>query len=637
MVYTNDKCVGCNKCIRSCPAITANVAMDGKIMVDEDACIACGACFDNCKHEARDYEDDTNIFLKDLKEGKKLSVIVAPAFIANYPTMYKKVYGYLKQLGVQHIYSVSFGADITTWAYINYIQKTGKMGLISQPCPAIINYVEHYQTELIPYLMPIHSPMLCEAVYLKKYKKISEDLVFLSPCIAKKMEIIDKNTYGYVKYNVTFKKLIEAIGDACKSAPEADEESTYGLGSRYPKPGGLRECANFFLGNTQLVLQVEGEEEAYDFLKEYEHRLKSNKKLPLFVDILNCQKGCIRGTATDDKIDDTDVELAINEMNKLVVDEPEKKTLIKTVKTDHNPWNSALPLEKRLEYFNEQFRELDMNDFMRKYDNKALIVQQLGQQELEEIFIDMNKTTNQSRHIDCSCCGYETCEMMAKAIYNGVNYKENCIHYIKEIAEREREAIDRMRREEQEENNRHKAKLEDIIRQFINLGTSIDDLAQANESTANEATYIASSVADVTRECEKLQKSLAVFNDFIEAFQQSNTDIERIAAQTNLLSLNASIEAARAGVAGRGFSVVAEEIRNLSNSTKELIDANKNQAAETLPKLNASIGIIRKLIEAINVMNDKVSAIAASTEEISAQSETIQSMADDIKEKVENI
>lgn len=68
MVYTNDKCVGCNKCIRSCPAITANVAMDGKIMVDEDACIACGACFDNCKHEARDYEDDTNIFLKDLKE-----------------------------------------------------------------------------------------------------------------------------------------------------------------------------------------------------------------------------------------------------------------------------------------------------------------------------------------------------------------------------------------------------------------------------------------------------------------------------------------------------------------------------------------------------------------------------------------
>ena len=133
MVFTNDNCVGCNKCIRTCPVLTANVAHDGRIDVDESMCIQCGACFDHCKHNARDFDDDTDAFLSDLKLGKRLSVIVAPAFIANYPNTYKRIYGYLKSIGVKHIYNVSFGADITTWSYISYLKETGKKGLISQP------------------------------------------------------------------------------------------------------------------------------------------------------------------------------------------------------------------------------------------------------------------------------------------------------------------------------------------------------------------------------------------------------------------------------------------------------------------------------------------------------------------------
>ena len=176
-------------------------------------CIGCGACFDHCQHNARDYNDDTDEFLSNLKKGKKYSIIVAPAFIANYPSEYKKIYGYLKSLGVQHIYSVSFGADITTWAYIKYIKEIGKMGMISQPCPAIVKYIEKYQPELIKMLVPLQSPMMAEAIYLKKYQNVNEELVFLSPCISKKDEITDKNTKGYVKYNVTFKRLLNTSLD----------------------------------------------------------------------------------------------------------------------------------------------------------------------------------------------------------------------------------------------------------------------------------------------------------------------------------------------------------------------------------------------------------------------------------------
>ena len=54
LIYTNDLCTGCNKCVRGCPVLTANIAtQEGYVTVDPDKCIACGECFDVCPHEAR--------------------------------------------------------------------------------------------------------------------------------------------------------------------------------------------------------------------------------------------------------------------------------------------------------------------------------------------------------------------------------------------------------------------------------------------------------------------------------------------------------------------------------------------------------------------------------------------------------
>lgn len=157
LVFTNDKCIGCNKCISVCPVITANKAIEvdgiSRVEVDGDKCIACGACFDACEHDAREY---------------------------------KSVLGGLKKMGVNHIISVSFGADITTWGYVNYITKYDFKGGVSQPCPAIVGYIEHYLPELIPKLVPVQSPLMCAAIYVRKYMKITDKLAFISPCIAKK-------------------------------------------------------------------------------------------------------------------------------------------------------------------------------------------------------------------------------------------------------------------------------------------------------------------------------------------------------------------------------------------------------------------------------------------------------------------
>ena len=90
--------------------------------------------------------------------------------------------------------------------------------------------MERYLPELIGRMVPVHSPMMCTAIYMKKYMNVTDEIAFLSPCIAKKLEITDPNCGGYVSYNVTFKKLMEAIGNDYASCAPYEDELEYGLG-----------------------------------------------------------------------------------------------------------------------------------------------------------------------------------------------------------------------------------------------------------------------------------------------------------------------------------------------------------------------------------------------------------------------
>ena len=294
LVFTNDNCIGCNKCISVCPVLTANYAVNeneqNKIVVDGKQCISCGACFDACEHQAREYRDDTERFFEDLKKGEKISLLLAPAFLANYPKEYASVLGGLKEMGVNRMISISFGADITTWGYIKYITEKKFKGGISQPCPAVVDYIEKYIPELIPSLVPVHSPLMCGAIYVRKYMKVPDKLAFISPCIAKKNEIEDANCGGYVSYNVTFDHLMKYVREHKVSGKPVKDEIEYGLGSIYPMPGGLKENVYWFCGEEIFIRQIEGERHTYEFLEDYKERVLNGKELPFMVDALNCAK-----------------------------------------------------------------------------------------------------------------------------------------------------------------------------------------------------------------------------------------------------------------------------------------------------------------------------------------------------------
>ncbi len=433
LIFTSDDCAGCNRCIASCPVMYVNKASkkNGKnhVAIQADACIHCGNCIKGCSHLAREYSDDTKRFFRDLSHNENITLLVAPSFFANYPKNAHQILGYLKSRGVKSILSVGFGANITTWGYINYIHQHNKKGAISQACPVVVDYIEKYAPELLDNLVPIHSPVMCSAIYLKKYGGNTDKLALLSPCVAKKAEIDRKENNGLINYNITFSHLMKEIEGIDISTYNADFDHNNGLGMVYPMPGGLAANVRHFIGNDAIVRQVEGELVMPAYLQKFAKMVKNNDELPTLVDALNCSMGCLYGTGVEDR--DCEGEKVLLTLLKQ-----------KTVTTKEGCWSTDIPVDERLRLLNEQFSMLNLNDFVCDYTNNEIIhLVDDNDYKIQEAYHRLHKYNVQERTINCGACGYKTCHNMAVAIAEGYNYEENCVYYLKYNLEREKNKL----------------------------------------------------------------------------------------------------------------------------------------------------------------------------------------------------
>lgn len=432
LIYTNENCIGCNKCVGVCLAMGACISqvVDGKthIAVDPLRCTACGACFSVCAHQARSYNDDTEQFFRDLGKGEKISVLISPVVYAHYPDLYGKILGTLQQMGVRHLLPVAFGADICTWAHLQYLKRHRRTGMISSRCPVIVSYIEHFHPELIPSLMPIQGPMMCTAIYARRHLHIKDKFAYIGPCIGKAMEKWRNQERKCVTYNITIRSLMKYLRARGLSECIAEEELSYGLGLYYPAPDGLAANLKWFLGDEELVRSVSGKRMAYEWLDRNAGVLAEGEMPFTLIDVLNCRDGCIEGTATED---------ACNRHDEAYY------TLMRYRRGreylhHEGPWSRKLTPWERRELFEERHKDLELSDYLRTYQDQSAQCQdwEPSKEEADAIYDSMHKYDAASRHIDCSSCGYETCADMMKAIYNGFNDSHNCIHYEQAEAER---------------------------------------------------------------------------------------------------------------------------------------------------------------------------------------------------------
>ncbi len=563
-----DKCVGCNRCIRTCPVDEANIAYveDGatKVRIDNDKCIACGACLTACHHDSRAYLDDTERFFADLERGEPISLFCAPASRANLQ-QWDQVLALLRKLGANKIYDVSLGADICTWAHIRWIQKNNPETLITQPCPAIVDYVLYHKNELLPHLSPVHSPMLCTAIYMRRYAGITDKIAAISPCIAKASEFAE--TGGLVTYNITFKKLAEYIQSHNIQLPAQGsgyDHPDSGLGSVYSMPGGLKENVEFFLGKALRIDKSEGQNVVYKALDEFAKEDLCN--LPAIFDVLNCPEGCNLGTGCYHDKSLFEVSTAMDGARKAAVE------------------------GREMEFFDEMYRKFDeklrLTDFVRRYSPRPTRNIPVSDDAIEQAFLELGKEDEVSRAFNCGACGSDTCREMAVKIAKQVNFADNCI---------------------QKTHGDMQEKHASVVNWQVQNAGAIQSIQH--------------DIANIKDLSDRIVENVTNVDEMINVYDTMAKDIDKIASKIHMISLNASIEAARAGEHGRSFAVVAEAIRSLANDTQAATGKITKASADAKSALGSISDMVVNIGDAISQSHDNVSEIAANTQDM-LQTET---------------
>jgi hypothetical protein len=244
-------------------------------------------------------ENDLVRLLADLSAGKKVSLLVAPAAQRHFGD-YRQLFAVLRAWGLQGFYNVLRYADIVVWAYRQQLENRRGESLIASACPAVTLHVLRQKSVLQPLLMPVVSPVIAAALYLRKNKAVHESFAFLTPCVCKRQEI---KLYGQaitgIEYCVTIRELQQQLlksGATLNSLTPVDysDAAEPFVGESLSVFGGIGACLSRSVDGFRYR-QACGASNVYPLLDCCPSGTERGEMLQDLLELNHCGQGCDGG------------------------------------------------------------------------------------------------------------------------------------------------------------------------------------------------------------------------------------------------------------------------------------------------------------------------------------------------------
>ncbi len=415
-----EKCVNCHACIAVCPVKVCNDGSGSYVNLNADTCIGCGRCLAACTHEARYFTDDFAAFQQALGEHQPMIAVVAPSVAASFPGRHLQLNGWLKSLGVEAVFDVSFGAELCAWSYADYLRRHGPRPIIAQPCAALVTYIQVHRPELLEYLAPLDSPVLHTIKMVRRYfaQYGAHKIALISPCPAKKRELEET---GLGDYNVTYRSLYDhhqsAGVDLARFPAEEYATPLPDAAVLLPMPGGLLQAVERWLPDIRCESRsLQGQGPVYSYLATLPDTLRNHPDTaPSFIDCLSCEHGCNcgpAGVASDSQID------AVERWTKKRLRDMQAEHTRRAHRGER-PFQEVVKDYWEKGLYSRTYRDLSANK----------VTGHPSEEQRATILRAMHKYSEKDLY-NCCSCGYGSCQEMTVAIHNGLNRPENCHHYL---------------------------------------------------------------------------------------------------------------------------------------------------------------------------------------------------------------
>ncbi len=415
-IFTEPReCHDCYKCVRNCP-VKAIKVVEGRASVLPELCILCGRCVEICPSGAKKVRDDLGRVRQLLASGARVVASLAPSWVGEFPGLSREqMVAALRRVGFHAVSETALGAQLVSASVAEDLTQGPPRPILSSACPAVVSWLQKYQSERACHLTPLLSPVLAHARYLKAHPDFAPaeqlKIVFIGPCIAKKMEA-DQHP-ELLERALTFRELRKLLqaervvpseekpSGEDRFVPEQAEE-----GALYPIAGGMVAGirANCAIAHPALM--------EFSGLRSIESALDGLEELPLeeslFVELLACTGGCVNGPQGSSRSGTARKRRAVlSAAPAPSVAVPRPRSALDLAESCR-----AQPLEKSI------YRDAELREALK----------QVGK-------------FSESDELNCSGCGYDSCRDFARALLAGRAEQAMCVAHMRKLALKKANAL----------------------------------------------------------------------------------------------------------------------------------------------------------------------------------------------------